>query len=427
MEYISVPFIGAIHRHEGRNKVAQQLQLTINQMAEEGWVFVRVETIGGYVAATSGCFGLGAEPGYPISTAIVIFERNTENRIYAKPEKKHVEFSLRSESKTTKNVVQATYSATPEADTISQIAKTLAEVVHECKQLAIKAYNWAKENKKTTAIALSAMLLFYIVNKGGAYYNHHKDTQQETSTPQIEGVYPQSSQYALSEEELREMTPEALRIMRNEIFARKGFIFEKQDMQTYFSNQSWYRPQYRDYAHVANLLSDIEKENVEIIKRVEASKKYTDESQIVSKSQSAIIDEIKGRYETIVSANISEQSFLTPCQNGNVLLKTDQGVMKRIKIYKGTENRNYTDEYYFWNGELFFALTVDFSLQRQKEARFYIYQNQGVKCVLSEIRNGEVQKQEIQCEPNVIEALIRKGAQWVDMCSRQNFQAADCN
>ena len=54
--------------------------------------------------------------------------------------------------------------------------------------------------------------------------------------------------------------------MRNEIFARHGYIFKTPEMKSYFSQQSWYHGQYND---VNSMLSAIEKQNIELIRKYE--------------------------------------------------------------------------------------------------------------------------------------------------------------
>jgi hypothetical protein len=56
-----------------------------------------------------------------------------------------------------------------------------------------------------------------------------------------------------------------LRIMRNEIFARYGYIFET-DVKEYFNKQWWYIPKSRN---VDSQLTEIEKQNIDFIKRHE--------------------------------------------------------------------------------------------------------------------------------------------------------------
>lgn len=70
----------------------------------------------------------------------------------------------------------------------------------------------------------------------------------------------------LGDEELIGYSKEELRIMRNWIFARHGYAFKSRDLQIYFSQFDWYQPQYAD---VSYMLTDIEKKNIELIKRYE--------------------------------------------------------------------------------------------------------------------------------------------------------------
>ncbi len=85
------------------------------------------------------------------------------------------------------------------------------------------------------------------------------------------GKYPFASQRLLTTNELKAYTANELRIMRNEIFARHGYIFIKGgEMDTYFRKQSWYKPK---YSNVNNLMSKIEMQNIQTIKQVEATKK----------------------------------------------------------------------------------------------------------------------------------------------------------
>ena len=80
------------------------------------------------------------------------------------------------------------------------------------------------------------------------------------------GLYPEGSQRYLSYDDVQYLSSRDLKIMRNEIFARHGYIFKTSDMIQHFSQQSWYRPSNDD---VTAYLSKIEKENVDFIKMYE--------------------------------------------------------------------------------------------------------------------------------------------------------------
>ncbi len=55
--------------------------------------------------------------------------------------------------------------------------------------------------------------------------------------------------------------------MRNEIFARHGYKFKTEEMRNYFMYEKWYVPR---YDNVDDMLSDVEKKNIELIKRYES-------------------------------------------------------------------------------------------------------------------------------------------------------------
>jgi len=100
-------------------------------------------------------------------------------------------------------------------------------------------------------------------------------TQQEVQSPTppsystnstIPGRFPQASERLLSDSDLRYLSKEDLKIMRNEIFARHGFIFQTDAMKTYFRNQSWYSPR---YSNVNSWLTNIEQKNIALIQSYE--------------------------------------------------------------------------------------------------------------------------------------------------------------
>jgi len=84
------------------------------------------------------------------------------------------------------------------------------------------------------------------------------------------GKYPQGSSRMLIESDIDSFSKADLQIMRNEIFARYGFVFKKDGkMEQYFSKQNWYQPQHDD---VTSFLTQVELDNIELIKKVESKK-----------------------------------------------------------------------------------------------------------------------------------------------------------
>ena len=87
----------------------------------------------------------------------------------------------------------------------------------------------------------------------------------------IENLIFQASQRLLTENDLRGLSKEQLRFLRNGIFAKHGYIFKlktSDDLRAYFSKKCWYKPQY-DESIVARMLNSNENENVKIIQKHE--------------------------------------------------------------------------------------------------------------------------------------------------------------
>lgn len=94
-------------------------------------------------------------------------------------------------------------------------------------------------------------------------YQGNTATTIQSASP---GMYPQASERFLSRSDIANLNKYQLKIMRNEIFARHGYIFKTPEMKSYFSQQSWYHGQYND---VNSMLSGIEKRNIELIRKYE--------------------------------------------------------------------------------------------------------------------------------------------------------------
>lgn len=72
------------------------------------------------------------------------------------------------------------------------------------------------------------------------------------------------SKEKLTKETLSLIYEGELDLMRNEIFARKGYVFSNKDYQDYFESCSWYTPAQNNNNII---LSDVETYNVELLKQ----------------------------------------------------------------------------------------------------------------------------------------------------------------
>ncbi|MDD7577289.1 MAG: YARHG domain-containing protein [Sodaliphilus sp.] len=99
------------------------------------------------------------------------------------------------------------------------------------------------------------------VNNENSYYD---DNAIDESEYEYEYLREREMTYA----DVEGKSAEEIRLMRNYIFARRGYIFESEDLKEYFEQFSWYVPLYYD---VTPRLSDIEKYNVNFIKEWETN------------------------------------------------------------------------------------------------------------------------------------------------------------
>lgn len=82
-----------------------------------------------------------------------------------------------------------------------------------------------------------------------------------------EYIFPNSSDAALQEADLLNLSAEELRIAKNEIYARHGRLFVDTELQNYFDSCSWYRGRIKPDEFDEELLSEQEKSNILMIQK----------------------------------------------------------------------------------------------------------------------------------------------------------------
>ncbi len=76
MEYKVIPFVASIDSKKGNSShVAEQLEEIIKHHSNQGWKYVRLESVSTFVQPDAGCFGFGAKPGYTTSRQMVVFSK----------------------------------------------------------------------------------------------------------------------------------------------------------------------------------------------------------------------------------------------------------------------------------------------------------------------------------------------------------------
>lgn len=87
----------------------------------------------------------------------------------------------------------------------------------------------------------------------------------------IGGDNPETFYKKLNEKDLEKMSPQELRILQNEIYARYSYVFEiDKEMDVYFKKQDWYFPLHED---VSSYINQVEIYNIAIINKILQNKK----------------------------------------------------------------------------------------------------------------------------------------------------------
>ncbi|MBY2059442.1 YARHG domain-containing protein, partial [Clostridioides difficile] len=111
-------------------------------------------------------------------------------------------------------------------------------------------------------------------------YNHQNsnDYNEDIESNNTENTISNTEEYIISdsnsryltEDELNSYNKSDLALIRNEIFARYGYIFQNEEYRNYFSKKSWYSPK-EGISAETSILSEVEKSNVELIKDLESN------------------------------------------------------------------------------------------------------------------------------------------------------------
>ena len=144
----------------------------------------------------------------------------------------------------------------------------------------IKAAREAAELSDEGEVQTIAIDKDIIVNAGGTGSADEKSEMQDSQTTEDsqtvqnteDYIFPNSSSVLLTDAEVSGISKDQLRIGRNEILARHGRRFNDQALQQYFDGKSWYNGTISPDEFDANLdsrLNDVERANIEIIKRYE--------------------------------------------------------------------------------------------------------------------------------------------------------------
>lgn len=140
-------------------------------------------------------------------------------------------------------------------------------------------------------------------------------TENTDAEEDSEYIFPNSDTEYLTDEDVSALTADELALARNEIIARHGRIFTDERYKSYFESKSWYegtvQPEEFD-ANYENELNDIEKANIELIKKYEG---LLAQDGSANKYYASILTE----YQQAEESGFSGDSSTYPDVNKNLL------------------------------------------------------------------------------------------------------------
>lgn len=118
--------------------------------------------------------------------------------------------------------------------------------------------------KGIVAIILATTIIVTALGVGAFYFLADKTTTTEITYNSADEYYHITGSRKLTYDDIKGLSNRELRIMRNEIYARHGYIFQDAMLRDHFLQKPWYTPQTKNVA-----LSSIEQYNVLFIKSYE--------------------------------------------------------------------------------------------------------------------------------------------------------------
>jgi hypothetical protein len=144
------------------------------------------------------------------------------------------------------------------------------EVVVELRNGSLHDVRLGRDNaiiaRPFATLATTAAIVAAVIEEQQSQQGQVAPRQPYVTAPPVVG------QRYLTEGDLSGLSRWQLDILRNEIYARHGRRFRREDLQAYFDRQPWYRPIYSPEAFPEGLLSPVERHNVELIANFQATR-----------------------------------------------------------------------------------------------------------------------------------------------------------
>ena len=104
--------------------------------------------------------------------------------------------------------------------------------------------------------------------RGIGSYSEKQDTAVDTAVSE-DYIFSDSDSRYLEEEEIVRLPLQLICYARNEIYARKGYIFQSEQLREYFGGKSWYSPTVPASSFSDSLFNEYESANILLLKQIE--------------------------------------------------------------------------------------------------------------------------------------------------------------
>ena len=109
-----------------------------------------------------------------------------------------------------------------------------------------------------------------IIQRDNSSYSDNNSSNNASRAYEVSGyIFYDSDTRYLTDEDLRGLSSWELKIARNEIYARRGRLFNDSSLQNYFNSCSWYNGYILPDNFNDDALNSVEKYNVNLISKYE--------------------------------------------------------------------------------------------------------------------------------------------------------------
>jgi hypothetical protein len=137
----------------------------------------------------------------------------------------------------------------------------------------LNACDWGDFGVKTSFVYKNMdvikSLLKYVKFTGKEYEDYLNKPQEKKDDSFMRGLQTYALKNKLMEVDIKDLSKDELRLLRNTIYAAHGYIFGDKELSEYFESCDWYKGTTTDMNKVSSEFSDVERYNVDFIKQHE--------------------------------------------------------------------------------------------------------------------------------------------------------------